>query len=67
MRKVDRIDNRGNIREHWTCDGRRTLCGIEIGGRQDPCGNATCTRCEKIVARLSETSASSVDTTKGTP
>lgn len=51
MTKVDRIDNRGNIREHLTRDGRRTICGIAIGQRQLPCGNATCGRCEKIAAR----------------
>jgi hypothetical protein len=51
MTKVDRIDDRGNIREHLTRDGHRTICGIEIGQRQLPCGNATCRRCEKIAAR----------------
>lgn len=50
MTKVDRIDDRGNIREHLTRDGQRTICGIEIGQRQLPCGNATCRRCEKIAA-----------------
>lgn len=54
MTKIDRIDERGNIREHFTRDGRHTICGIEIGMRQQPCGNAPCKRCEKIVARLSE-------------
>ena len=51
MTKVDRIDDRGNIREHLTRDGQRTICGIEIGQRQPPCGNATCRRCEKIAVR----------------
>lgn len=51
MTKVDRIDDSGNIREHLTRDGHRTICGIEIGQRQVPCGNATCRRCEKIAAR----------------
>ena len=55
FQRVDRIDDRGNIREHLTRDGIRTICGIEIGLRQTPCGNASCKRCEKIVARLSET------------
>lgn len=49
MTKIDRIDDRGDIREHWTRDGRRTICGIAIGQRQPPCGNAPCKRCEKIV------------------
>lgn len=59
--KVDRIDSRGDICEHQTIDAHRTLCGIEIGQRQAPCGNRPCKRCEKVVARLSETQASSVD------
>ena len=49
--KIDRIDDRGDIREHLTRDGRRTICGIEIGMRQPPCGNRSCKRCEKIAAR----------------
>lgn len=48
--KVDRIDTKGNIREHLTRDGHRTICGVKIGQRQTPCGNAPCTRCEKIAA-----------------
>ena len=48
MTKIDRIDDRGDIREHWTRDGVRTICGIEIGMRQLPCGNRACKRCEKI-------------------
>lgn len=51
MTKVDRIDNSGNIREHLTRDGRHTICGIEIGQRQSPGGNATCRPCEKIAGR----------------
>ncbi len=54
MTKIDRIDDRGNIREHFTRDGVRTICGIEIGYRQAPCGNGPCRRCGKIAARLSE-------------
>ena len=51
MTKIDRIDDKGNIREHLTRDGSHTICGIEIGQRQAPYGNATCKRCEKIAAR----------------
>lgn len=51
MTKIDRIDDKGNIREHLTRDGQRTICGLEIGQRQPPCGNAPCCRCEKIAAR----------------
>ena len=50
MTKIDRIDDRGDIREHQTRDGHRTICGIEIGMRQPPCGNRPCKRCEKIAA-----------------
>ncbi len=57
MTKVDRIDDKGNIREHLTRDGQRTICGIEIGQRQTPCGNATCRRCEKIAARCQITAS----------
>lgn len=60
MTKVDRIDDSGNIREHLTRDGRGTICGIAIGQRQAPCGNATCRCCEKIAVRCQiEPSASS--------
>jgi hypothetical protein len=51
MTKIDRINDRGDICEHWTRDERRTICGVEIGRRQPPCGNHPCRRCEKIVAR----------------
>lgn len=60
MTKVDRIDDRGNIREHFTRDGLRTICGVEIGRRQPPCGNRPCKRCEKIAARLSDRDACGV-------
>lgn len=60
-KRIDRIDDRGNIREHWTFDDVRTICGIEIGYRQAACGNAPCRRCEKIIARLSETTATGVE------
>jgi len=58
--KVDRIDDRGNIREHFTRDEKSTICGIEIGMRQTPCGNTPCMRCKKIFDRLSETAARGV-------
>ena len=48
---VDRIDDRGNIRAHYTADDRLTLCGIEIGYRQRAAGNAMCKRCESSRAR----------------
>jgi hypothetical protein len=53
MRKIDRIDTRGNIREHWTLDDRATLCGLSIGLRQKPCENSPCLRCQKIVLAAS--------------
>ena len=64
LMKIDRIDDRGDIREHWTCDGHRTLCGIQIGGRQSPCGNRPCKRCQRVVDRLSETAVCAVDDVK---
>jgi len=45
MTKIDRIDDRGDIREHLTRDGRHTICGIEIGMWQPACGNRLCKRC----------------------
>jgi hypothetical protein len=62
MTKVDRIDNRGDIREHLTRDGSRTLCGLTLGRgyTQNACGNRECRRCEKIAARCqNSTSATS--------
>lgn len=58
--KIDRIDCRGDIREHRTHDGKRTICGLAIDMRQPPCGNRSCKRCEKIIARLSETTGHGV-------
>ena len=55
MTKIDRIDDRGDIREHFTRDGHHTICGIEIGMRQPACGNRPCKRCEKIAARCQNT------------
>ena len=60
MTKIDRIDSRGDIREHFTRDGRRTICGLWIDVSQTPCGNRPCKRCEKNVARLSETAGHGV-------
>jgi hypothetical protein len=48
---MDRIDDKGDIREHLTRDGRRTICGIEIGMRQSACGNRPCKRCQRIAMR----------------
>ncbi len=42
---VDRIDKDGNIREHLTRDGERTICGFEINLDQDSAGNVRCKRC----------------------
>jgi len=38
--KVDRIDTKGNIREHLTRDGHRTIYDVKIGPRPTPSGNA---------------------------
>lgn len=55
MRKIDRIDERGDIREHWTTDDVRTICGVQIGGnRQEPAGNRECKRCLRVGAQRIE-------------
>ena len=50
--KIDRIDNKGDIREHSTLTGTRTLCGLALsrGWTQPALGNRPCKRCEKITA-----------------
>lgn len=61
---IDRIDARGDIREHLTSPGSldedgdarafaralcgATLCGVEL---QWPAGNRKCKRCEKLAAQ----------------
>lgn len=47
-RPVDRIDQKGDIREHWTHDGERTLCGLAIGHHQAAVGNRECRRCVRL-------------------
>ena len=49
--KIDRIDRRGDIREHDTRDGVKTVCGLALGMTQTAGGNRPCLRCEKIAAR----------------
>jgi histone acetyltransferase (RNA polymerase elongator complex component) len=50
MKNIDRIDNKGNIREHITQDDLRTLCGLPLVGMmtQIPCDNGLCRRCERV-------------------
>lgn len=51
IERVDRIDDRGNIREHLRRrEEARTLCGLVIGMSQPACGNAECRRCAQIIA-----------------
>lgn len=52
MKKIDRIDRRGNIREHILVEGseQRTLCGLYVEMSQEPCGNAACFRCAQVAA-----------------
>jgi hypothetical protein len=50
MQKIDRIDNRGDIREHFTRDGAKTICGLALSCTQSPADNRPCKRCERIVA-----------------
>ena len=49
---IDRISQNGDIREHMTRDGRRTLCGLTIDASQDPAGNTRCGRCRRITAKF---------------
>ena len=51
LTKIDRIDDKGDIREHWTRDGRRTICGVAIWNKQPAYGNRPCRRCAKIATR----------------
>ena len=48
--RIDRIDERGQIREHTIDDSDwlHTLCGIEIRQSQIACGNRRCTKCEAL-------------------
>ncbi len=48
MQAIDRIDSRGNIREHLTIDGQKTVCGLDIDVSQRACGNGLCGRCARI-------------------
>lgn len=57
MRRIDRIDRRGNITEHLrrSDDTRRTVCGLGLGGNtQDPSGARECSRCVALHARQAE-------------
>lgn len=49
--RIDRIDVRGNIREHLTLNGVKTLCGLALELTQPACGNGLCKRCENLRAR----------------
>ena len=51
MEKIDRIAHNGDIREHLTEDGNRTICGLGLDITQPAIGNRTCRRCEQIAAR----------------
>lgn len=48
--KIDRIDNKGFIREHLTRDGERTICGLDLHPMmvQRACGNGLCKRCAML-------------------
>jgi hypothetical protein len=45
---VDRVDSRGNLREHLTSTGEKTLCGLDLYATQKPAGNAPCRRCVQL-------------------
>lgn len=52
--RIDRIDGKGNIREHIVrtpvhdVEDLYTLCGLPIVESQNPAGNAICLRCEQL-------------------
>lgn len=50
MTRIDRIDNRGDIREHVVSSVRpgRTLCGLPILHSQEPAGNRECRCCARL-------------------
>lgn len=52
-KRIDRIDDNGNIREHILSseDDTRTLCGLVVHNSQRPCGNRTCKRCAALDSR----------------
>jgi hypothetical protein len=54
MNSIDRISHNGDICEHLTDDGDRTLCGLDLNTTQPASGNRSCRRCEKIAARRQE-------------
>tara|TARA_R110001592_G_scaffold30690_1_gene109501 strand:- start:3731 stop:3907 length:177 start_codon:yes stop_codon:yes gene_type:complete len=54
MYRIDRIARNGDIREHMTDDGDRTICGLRIEAEQPAIGNRTCRRCERIAARRAQ-------------
>jgi hypothetical protein len=51
--RIDRIDDKGNIREHRVRadDASLTLCGLVIFYSQPPCGNGPCRRCASIARK----------------
>jgi len=59
-KRIDRIDTKGNIREHAIATSGRpamTLCGLAIGDYQEASGNARCRNCERMeLARLAKCS-----------
>jgi hypothetical protein len=48
--RVDRIDGKGNIRQHLTVDRKVTLCGLALRLWQEPANNSECRRCVRIAA-----------------
>lgn len=53
VKRVDRIDQQGNIREHILVEGDegRTICGLLVEQFQAPAGNRPCARCEHTWSR----------------
>lgn len=59
--KIDRIDNKGFIREHLTRDGERTICGLILLMTQRPCGNGLCKRCAMLAKASHEQAQAHTD------
>jgi hypothetical protein len=51
LKRIDRIDSRGDIREHvmHPTKEQTTLCGLSVRASQPTAGNRRCTNCERLM------------------
>lgn len=51
--RIDRVDERGDIREHFISPKAedRTLCGLSLPPIQPPLGNGLCKRCRVLAGK----------------